>query len=321
MQKRGFPFIVAILLVFMLSGAQAISTFPTKTQITEYDKPQTVIITYLNDGPRTEEVRVIPDPLSAYLMEHVTIEPESFRIGPHSRRNIEVRLSFPSQMSPEEHTLILVPYTSSEKGQKTEITFTAPGEARHDLHIESVSVSDISTAESVIIDISLFNRGNVIARAVPTIEISNSSGKIAEVVYQSVFMVMPYSRHNVSIRHDILYPRTGEHEVSIRFSYNSGLLNTPAATAGFHVREEEQEDKKNHSLLIAIMICCIAAGTFYLRMRTRKNLSEPQRLRKLSQRIHGLEKEFSGMVKDTEAFINSSNAWLKKNMGEDYEFR
>lgn len=235
----------------------ALSVYPVSTEVADYSKKQTMVLTVLNDGPETEEVTMMVDPYSYYLSDYVLIEPREFKIAPNSRRNIEVTLSMPSSLSPERHTLGIMPVTSRVKGQAAEFYFTVPGEAVHDLRILGIKTQNITAGSPIVLDIELGNFGNVIARARPIIEIFNISGIVGVVDYKSVIMVMPYERYNLSIRHEVSSPSEGEYRVAASFAYDSDRLKTDEYEAFFHIEGAEKKASEGFNLFWVVFPAAI----------------------------------------------------------------
>ncbi len=321
--------------MLFLHAAAALSTYPTIQEIEDYRISQSLVMTVLNDGPKTEEVTVMIDPYSQYLAGYITIDPQSFKIAPNSRRNIEISMDFPKDLSPEKHTLTLVPVSKGTKGQRAEFYFTVPGTAKHDFRIASVVVDNITTDDSLLVDIVLNNLGNVIARAFPVIEIYNSSGLFDEIEYKSMVMVMPYSKYNLSIRHDLLDGIPGEYKVLTRFRYADDQLLTRTDEKYFTITQEASiaKEASNYWLIglagaiLILLFFAIKANFFsrmidmlYFRQMEDYKESEKKRTARLKLKIKRLEREMASLVNETDTFVKSSNLWLKNNLGK-YEFR
>ncbi len=323
MKRRGIISLALFLIVFSMP-ISALTTFPTSTEIDNHDKEQTLVLTILNDGPRTEQIRMIFDPYSSYLMEYVTLEPAMFNLSPNSRKNVELTFRFPQDLSPETHTLILTPVTDKDMGTSSTFSFTVPGVAKHDLEIESVTAEDIMTDESLIIDLALYNRGNVIARAYPKIEIWNDTELIDMIEYKSMVMIMPYSRYDLSLRHDFLNPIPGNFTIQTTVSYNDRQLETGLTSTTFSIISEEVESAESFGwayLLFGAGVLVIVLFIIFQFHSPSEGINKERRIILLKKKIILLEKELSGMVKETENFIHSSNRWMRPRFGEHYEFR
>ncbi len=343
------PVLIFISFIIFLPQSFSLATFPSQTEINDFSKSQTFIMTVLNDGPKTEEITVTVDPYSFYLSNYVKITPKSFKLAPNSRKNIELDMQFPSSLSPEKHTLAIVPMTKDSVGEKSDYFFTVPGIARHDLRLIDVSANNISVDESLFLDIVLNNRGNVIARATPRIEIYNDSGLVDELEYQSKIMVMPQSKYNISLRHEFFEPIAGKYRAKAHFEYTDNSIDTNTVEAVFYILEEKEQEYKtsfNYHLLsiagiILIFIIIIIKTRFFPKLiekiyykrikKYEKQNPVPKALssRDYSERIEILKKKLTTMernvfdlVQDSDSFISSSNKWFNSKFGdESYEFR
>jgi len=305
-----------------LGNVRALQTFPTQTEITDYSKAQTFIITVFNDGPKTEDVTMSIDPYSFYLKDHIKVEPESFRLAPNSRRNVELTSSLPSSLSPETHHFRIMPVTKDQKGGVADFTFTVPGEARHDLSVSQVKAGDIMQDEPIIIDIFLNNKGNVIAWATPHITIHNASGIVAEIESESIIQIMPRSSYNLTFRHELFEPGPGVYRIAVRFDYDGGKLSTEEKAAAFSIKETAEEHKEVPWIIWPVAGLAAFLAVIFAVWAGRREPSKARRIRALMKRIERLEKETSRMVLETDAFVRRSNHWLNERFGEgNYEFR
>jgi hypothetical protein len=223
-------FVLVFMFILIVPTGFSLKVFPTLTELADnYKEEQSFILTILNDGARTEDINLVIDDDSFYLKDYVRIEPSKFTLKSNTKQNVQITLSFPDNLSPERHRLVLVPKSSQSIGEKTVYTFTVPGIARPDLRIDRIDVKEINEgmfAFTLVLD----NKGNVIGRANPLIEIYNGSKKIAEMNYPSNIMVMPFSLYNITILYDTSSLPDGKYNAVSVFYYNDNLRTNEVAS-------------------------------------------------------------------------------------------
>ncbi len=356
--KKGGIFrfnIVFILLAFLVlaSPALGLKVFPTLTELGEnYHKKQSFILTVLNDGPKTEDVAITIKPDSYYLEDYVTIEPKGFILKPNSKQNVQLTTFFPKNLSPEKHKLNLHAAGKGSSGEECSYTFTVPGIAKPNLKVDDIYIDDIAADESLIINVVLDNLGNVIARARPVVEIRNESGVLGELNYESVIMVMPFEKYNLSLMYDTSSFGEGDFSVDVAFLYNGGL-ETNKISKGFSITKAGGMNANFGSGFLAnaysalsfisnpyvVITLILAVLLFYVfrkpehlkklkllgkqgHSRTRYPKEINLKLDNLAERHKKIDKEVNSLVNSTHKFVEDSNGFLRARFGEGkYEFK
>jgi hypothetical protein len=342
-KKGGFciVFIVMIMIIILLSSSSfSLKVFPTLTDLGEnYDKEQSFILTILNDGPRAEDITMTVDAYSWYLKDYVKIEPESFNLKSNLKQNIQVTTRFPSNLSPEKHRLVLIPLSENTLGEKTIYVFNVPGTPRPDLRIAELDVKDVNQGELIAFNLFLDNKGNVIGRAVPIIEIYNGTEKIGEMKYEAEIMVMPFDTYNLTLLYDSSSLGIGHYSAKSVFLYNENL-KTNDAEKSFKVLSESSKMKGSLSAYfneirfyiifsVIIILIILIIKPEYLKssfnsiksigLKNRKYLGK---LANIEKRQKSLDKEVSELVKKTHAFVVDANHFLESKYGHGkYEFK
>lgn len=356
MVLRKLLVIALLVLVFSSGTALGLKVFPTKTDLGDkfYDK-QSFIFTVLNDGPKAQQVSIGIDRDSYYLEEYVKIEPETFVLKPNSKKNIQLTTYFPRNLSPEEHNLILQPLSNSEEGDTTSYVFTVPGVAKPGLDIESVSISDISVGESLVLNVLLDNVGNVIARGNAEVIITNESGEVGRLSYNSKVLVMPFSLYNLTLLYDASNLAPGRYNADVLFTFNGGLT-TNKVTEKFYVGSDGDVKKGGFSFpwetlmygfggivfvaMVAIMIkpsLLVGKGKGSAGVTKSKKKSSGfsfgapkskyskeivDKVKGMDHRAKEIEKDLDKIVAATHKFVDSSNHWLRKKYPDrGYEFK
>ncbi|MGM5488140.1 MAG: hypothetical protein ACQESG_04285, partial [Nanobdellota archaeon] len=184
-----------ILLLLLISSVWAIKVFPEDKELDSYEGEQTHVITYLNDGPKAENIVLEISDDTDYLEDHVNIEPYQFVLEPNQKKNVKILTNFPRNLSPERHWLKI----ATENCEDFVLSFDVDGIAQPNLILSGISLSDTNP---LAIEIELENTGNVIARTKPLIEVYNDTSKQDTIIYESELMIMPFSSEVVSLMYD-----------------------------------------------------------------------------------------------------------------------
>jgi hypothetical protein len=329
--------IAVVMLLLVSTSASAIKIFPTLTELGEnYDVEQSFILTVLNDGPKAEEITLTIDPESYYLADFVTIEPDRFTLKSNSKKNIQITTSFPKNLSPEKHRLIIQPFTDDDEGERTVYSFKVPGIARPDLRIEAISGE--LDGGSLIFSVMLNNMGNVIGRASPRLSISNGSAEADSMQYESRIMVMPYQKENLTLLYDTSDLPAGDYKATLVFDYNDNLkTNEDSLEFNIDTRSNRSSGgvlsffnafKYPLFIIIIIILLVFSIKPEYLKMLRPESVPSDYpketiaRLNRTETRIRDLEQQTKTLVKETQDFIRHSNDWLDQRFGKGtYEFK
>ncbi|MFO7711528.1 MAG: hypothetical protein R6V53_07195, partial [Candidatus Woesearchaeota archaeon] len=303
-----------------ISSVWAIKVFPEDKELDSYEGEQTHVITYLNDGPKAENIVLEISDDTDYLEDHVNIEPYQFVLEPNQKKNVKIMTSFPRNLSPEKHWLRIEPSV----GDDFTLSFEVPGVARPDLRIAEM---DISNTNPIAIYVELENAGNVIARTKPLIEVYNDTRKIDTIIYESEIMVQPFESKTVSLMYDTSGLEKEKYHLNATFSYNDGLL-TNTLRKDFTIKQDgiakasESFDFWYLGAGAFLVILFFILKPEYLRtpFLSKEDKAYRRRLIALEKRQKHMKHEIDHLVKKTNDFINDSNRWLKKK-GVDFEFR
>jgi len=208
-------FLIALPLAF---GAMTINPQKYDIKDIEYNKSYKIIITAVNPDSSMYDVQVMVNRDSYYLLDSISIEPTHFRIGPGENKNVQLSLSIPPGMSPEQHTLILDFLAANLELGKFKLTFTIPGE-----RVEQLEVLDMKEQldqSIVFFDYRLQNTGNVIARGSPIVEIYRDNVLLDSFGDESQIMIMPGEGYNLSVMYDTSGLQSGDYSYKAKFRYN-----------------------------------------------------------------------------------------------------
>ncbi len=309
-----------ILLLLLISSAWGIKVFPEDKELDSYEGEKTHVITYLNDGPKAENIVLEISDDTNYLEDYVTIEPYQFVLEPNQKKNVKIMTSFPRNLSPEKHWL----HVESTVGEDFTLSFEVPGVSRPDLRIADM---DISKTNPIAIHVELENAGNVIARTKPLIEVYNDTRKIDTIIYESEIMVLPFASKTISLMYDTSGLENEKYYLNATFSYNDGLF-TNTLRKDFNIKQDgmvKASDSFDFWYLGAgafLVILFFILKPEYLRIffLSKEDKAYRRRLIALEKRQNRMKHEVDHLVKKTNDFINASNRWLKKK-GVDFEFR
>ncbi len=334
MKWVAYLFVAALLLS---NVAYALKIFPTLTDLGEkYEEEQSFILTVLNDGPGTEELTLTIDPESYYLEDYVKIEPKRFTLKSNAKKNIQITTNFPGNLSPEKHSLVILPMTKDGMDERTVYSFKVPGIARPDLRISKFNLD--KKKDNIILEIELNNLGNVIGRASPVLKIYNSTEEIDVFNYESRIIVMPFSKYNLTLMYDSTDLPKGDYTAELFFNYNENMKTNSKETV------IEISDNKNRAsgvfinliskakypiiLIIILFLIVFSIKPEYLNKLNPKSVSKsyPKETLKwitvLDRRIERMEVESNQLVNQTQTFIKESNEWFERSYGKGtFEFK
>jgi hypothetical protein len=315
---------LVIFLILLSSSSFALKVFPTLTKLgDDYYNKHSFILTILNDEPNSKRVILTIDPDSYYLKDYVEIEPSDFMLESNSKINVQVTTRFPKDLSPELHQLIIKPLSQDSEGEKTVYEFKVPGIAKPNLQFESFSVKDIPEGDSLILNITLNNKGNVIAKAYPHIFIYDTGNNIIdELKYKSKVLVMPFKKYVFDLRYDASNLVVGNYKAKLEFDYN-GNLKTSDLEQNFKVIGSNTNKSFSFSsgFLIkigALIAFLLAIASFVLFPGKKTNKTD--RFKYLDKRISKLDKEVNDLVHLTHNFIEDANKWFNDNLNGRFKF-
>mgnify|MGYP006286665055 CR=1 FL=1 len=175
---------------------------------------------------------------SEYLSEHVSFRPESFRLEPNEKQNIDLEITVPDDISPEEHILTVNFLSVDTRLGSFQAKFSVPGERISELRLDSVDahVSD----ELIYFDFALQNTGNVIARGSPSVEIYSGEMLVDSLGEESNVMVLPDKGYNFSLMYDSANAEPGTYTYKASFVYDS--KETVTAEGDFTVKKTEHDE-------------------------------------------------------------------------------
>ncbi|MBN2567594.1 hypothetical protein JXB02_05950 [Candidatus Woesearchaeota archaeon] len=223
----------------LLPAAAALTVSPAEAEIADIrlGEQYNFIVTVINTGDDQQQVQMTLGPYSRYLGEYLSLSPKEFTLGPGQKQNVQVIAAFPPTLSPEIHTLQILPMGADGSPEPFTLTFTVPGEQVHGLSLSSIEAYDITKEESLSITLRLQNRGNVIARGSPAITILRDGVPADAIVNKTYLMVMPQSDYNVTLLYDPGNLDVGEYTIEGQVAYNDGR-QTGKAVSSFAILGE-----------------------------------------------------------------------------------
>ena len=307
----------AVIILLFIPVAAGFKVFPTATELGEtYANEQSFILSIVNDGPTIEQVTMVVDPDGDYLESYVTIDEPEFIIKPNEKKNIRLTMAFPKNLSPEIHVYRITPMSERVMGESSEYSFYVDGIPRPDLRVGSVEFADIGFEQPLFLELNLENKGNVIARGYPQIEIIQNGTIVSTMQYQSRLRVMPFSTLDISLMHDTSDIPPGEYVVRMRMLYNDDLT-TDDYERPLKIHEEEVREQSSFSLTPILMGIGIVLILVLVLVKFFKG--QDQDTVRLMRRLHLAERELDSLVHQTDRFISESNKWLQKRGGFRFE--
>jgi hypothetical protein len=228
---RGFAKVVFIVFLLALpilfsgvSSALTVNPQEYNIQQIEYGKSHQIIATLINSESSTYSIQMTIDRDSAYLGDYASFEQSEFSLMPNEKKNIKFSLNIPQgRLSPEDHTLQVNFMSSGVKVGEFRIRFSVPGEKKEELMLNDVYLSDTHRDKPLYIVLNLKNKGNVIARATPVIEVYDGERFIERFGEESRLMVMPGSDYNISLMYDLSALENKAYRLKSSFIYNNNL--------------------------------------------------------------------------------------------------
>lgn len=331
MKKEDIPWkrgIVVSLLVVLLSFsfAEGLLFLQDQTIISEtYTSEQTTIITLLNDQPRSQNILIQLSPQSEYLSKYLELEDTAITLIPGEKKNILLNTALPEEgLSPEKHIIELIAKSDDDKSvAKTKIFFNVPGIAKPQLEIGEEEFNLDKEEKTILVELK--NTGNVIMRPQPNIIISKGKETVKEIEYKTPIQIMPQESYLLHMRIDTSSLEPALYELDVTFTDRDHIeLNTKTNTFEVKSEYEETTTKQNFTTpLIIISILIILGGALYVVNKQLKKQEDPLtiKLAQLEKREKKLEKELQKLINETHQTISTSNKWIRKNIGEEYELR
>ncbi|MCA9477944.1 MAG: hypothetical protein KC535_02240 [Nanoarchaeota archaeon] len=297
-----------------------------QTDISEsYTAEQTTVITLLNDQPRSQNVIIQIAPDSQYLLAYLDIEDTTLTLIPGEKKNVLLNTYFPEEgLSPETHYIDIIARSDDDRSvARTQVVFTVPGTATPHLNILSESFNLNSQEKTIGLDLE--NDGNVILRPQINIIISQGTETIKTINYKTPLQILPGEVYPLNLRIDTTSLQEGNYEVSVDIHARDGIeLSTEKKP--FDVLEEgaipQKNEQNNTPFIIAgIFVILVTALLSVNAQLKRKDDPLTKKIRFLEKKEKLLEKELQKLIKDTHQVVDTSNKWIRSNLGEEYELR
>lgn len=238
--KLRFWIVIVLLAVPISSAIMTINPQKYEIKDIEFNKTYNIVLTAINPDSSIFDVKSMLNKDSGYLSDYVKIDPMQFRLQPNDKKNIRLSLTVPNTLSPEEHILNIDFVSAEHDLGKFRLSFTVPGEKIENLVLEKASASDASDQDLIYFDLELNNKGNVIARGSPIVEIYHNGQSIASLGKESSIMIMPGQRYNISLMYDTSNIQPGIYSFNASFSYNG--LETASKEGNFTVMNKDKDD-------------------------------------------------------------------------------
>lgn len=258
-KKASFLFVFCIIL---LSGVvQALILTPEEVVLEEYSSVQEQVITIYND--QFEPVGCAPsvDYLSSYLLEHINFEPKEFIIPPNGQQNVRVSMNFPSDITPQTHKLIIVPYPSAQ--ETATISFRPTGSSDSALEVKGIS-SDFNEEKVLVVTVELKNVGNTIVFATPSLVVEDyAQMQVKNTTYPKAVIIQPGEVYPLTLRQDNSELSNGEYTARVITAYddNEESFFSEEYVVPFEVREKSVVKKKNtDSLKYVLIVIAVILG-------------------------------------------------------------
>jgi len=235
--------LLVIFLIVVPMASSVITINPQKYEIREivFNKTYNIIITVINPDSRAYDIQVMANKDSYYLQDNINIEPVLFGIEPNQKENIQLSLSIPDTISPEEHILYLDFFSENHQLGIFKLSFTVPGEKIEKIEMDDVKLNKQPGEGLFYFEFRLENTGTVIARGSPIIEIYQDSKTIERFGEESRIIIMPNEDYNISLMYDTTHLITGDYEFGAKFMYND--IETNYSNGEFSVTEVKKTDK------------------------------------------------------------------------------
>ncbi len=234
MQSRFAGVCLLVLLAPALSLALTVN--PQKYEIRQaLPGSYPVILTLINQDSSVYDVSAVLSSESSYLGQYVRVEPGQFSIGPNENRNIRLTLFSGDGLSPEKHELELLFVSGRTTLGRFRLVFTVPGTPVMNFSLDNVRAD----YRGGLLHLGYFmnNRGNVIVRATPVVEILENGRLLDTAGEESRVLIMPGQDYNLSFLYDMSAYLPGQYMYRTKISYNG--LETGYHEGNLHVLEQE----------------------------------------------------------------------------------
>lgn len=318
---------VSLLVVLLtLNFASGLLFLQDQTDISEsYTAEQTTIITLLNDQPRSQNIIIQVAPSSQYLLSYIDIEDTTLTLIPGEKKNVLINTQIEEGiLSPETHIIELIARSDDDKSiAKTKIIFSVEGVAKPNLEIISEEY-DLDNAEKIL-SFELENSGNIIMRPRPEIQIKKDNINIKNIEYKTPIQIMPGRTYPLSMRLDTSSIEEGTYTVQVTFfDRNNIALSSKIQTFTIKSNYEESTNPINFTtpLIIGGIFIALIGSLFGVNALLR-NKEKPinKIIRRLERKEQQLDKKLQKLINQTHQTVNTTNKWIKKNLGEKYELR
>ncbi len=236
--KLWILIVSVILAVPIVNAAMTINPINYEINDLSFNKTYNIVITAINPDSSIFDVRVAISQDSAYLSDYVDIDPAQFRLEPNDKKNIRLSLTVPSDLPPGEHILRLDFISAEHVLGSFKLSFTVPGEKIEDLVLERASATNATDDRLVYFDFALSNKGNVIAKGSPAVEIYSGQELVDSLGEESSILIMPGDTYNFSMMYDTTNILPGLYTYKAWFGYNG--LKTDVKQGSFMVMGKKE---------------------------------------------------------------------------------
>lgn len=221
-RAKRIVFLVISVVVVLLLGQSVFATLITPQNIVleDFSSTQEQVITVINDQFEPIACEIQLDYLSLYLQDFLVFEPERFILQPGEQKNVKVVSSFPSNLSPQLHKVI-VHASKTDKGNST-LSFRPPGTKKSKLVVSNIigNESGKESSEDIIISLELENEGNAVLFVTPSLQIRQNNNLVKEIVYPQSIIILPGKSYPLTLRQDSSELAEGNYQISIKALYH-----------------------------------------------------------------------------------------------------
>lgn len=314
-----------LVLVLFVPMSLALTINPTDYNIKdpEFNKEYNVVITVINTKTSTYDVTAHIDRESMYLKEYVNIEPRELTLKPNEKKNIELGLTIPDNITPQEHNLIINFRALSRRVGSFSLDFEVEGEQKQDMKLKDVRVDARDTETPVYFKLTTENQGNIITEVTPVVELHKDGELVDTLGEKSKMQVMPSKVKNLSIMYDPSnIERGGLYSFKAYLKYNNQTTSSVDKT--FNLNKVEKEggktvltSKKGKFLELPVNIESSKDGVSFYKIEANIPGTDISAVKEGS--LDKQKKEIILKMDTRELDIGEYNLNVKKSKGENLE--
>lgn len=234
-----------ILFILFIPISSAINVNPSDYTIDnpEINKKYNVIITLINTDINTYDIEASLSDESAYLKEHVNIEPSDVSLKANDKKNVKLSFTVPENISPQNHTIQIDFKSSDQTVANFKLFFEIKGNQEYSIDLDDVSVNAKDTQSPVHFTLQAENTGNTITQAMPIVNVFKDDDLIKTLGNKSRIRLMPSENKNLSLLFDPSnINEQGDYNYEAYFAYADD--KTESIKGKFHLNKVKRETNK-----------------------------------------------------------------------------